>query len=64
MVNSSDLFSCFYQLMMSSTRTAPRTTSNSKISSLNTHSTNGASNSYEMNDPTSNMNYPTGNNPE
>ncbi|CAF4924387.1 unnamed protein product, partial [Rotaria magnacalcarata] len=48
---------------MSSTRAAPRTTSNSKTTSLNTH-TNGAGNSYDMNESTSNLNYPAGNNPE
>ncbi len=49
---------------MSSTRTAPRTTSNSKTTSLNTHHTNGSSNSYDINDSTSNLNYSTGNNSE
>ncbi len=45
---------------MSSTRTVPRTTSNSKT----THHTNGSGNSYDINDSTSNLNYPTGNNSE
>jgi hypothetical protein len=49
---------------MSSTRTAPRTTSNSKTTSLNTHHINGSSNSYDINDSTSNLNYSTGNNSE
>jgi len=49
---------------MSSTRNASRTTSNSKTTSLNTHHTNGSSNSYDINDSTPGLNYPIGNNPE
>ncbi len=64
LVNSTDLFSCFNLLIMSSTRTAPRTTSNSKTTSLNTHHINGSTNSYDINDSTSTLNYPTGNNSE
>ncbi len=38
---------------MSSTRTAPRTTTINKASSaLNTHHTNGSANSYDINDST------------
>ena len=47
---------------MSSTRTTSRTTSNSKQTSLNTHQTNGSTNSYDVNESTSTLNYPTGNN--
>ncbi len=64
LVNSIDLFSCFNLLIMSSTRTAPRTTSNSKTTSLNAHHTNGSGNSYDISDSVSNLNYPTGNNSE
>lgn len=49
---------------MSSTRTAPRTTSNSKTTSVNPHSLNGSTNSFDINDTTSNLNYPSGNNTE
>ncbi|CAF1038237.1 unnamed protein product [Rotaria sp. Silwood1] len=49
---------------MSSTRTAPRTTSNSKTTSVNTHHTNGLVNAYDINESPSNLTYPTGNNPE
>ncbi len=49
---------------MSSTRPALRTTSNSKTTSLNAHHTNGLGNSYDINDSTSNLNYPTGNTSE
>lgn len=49
---------------MSSTRTAPRTTSNSKPTSLNAHPINSSTNSYDINDATSNLNYPPGNNSE
>ncbi|CAF2363792.1 unnamed protein product [Rotaria sp. Silwood2] len=42
---------------MSSTRTAPRTTNiNKTTSTLNTHHTNGSSNSYDINDSTVNVN--------
>ena len=49
---------------MASTRNASRTTTNSKTAALNPHHTNGSTTSYDINESTTNMNYPAGNNSE